>query len=105
MILTGAPRRVTGNETTVPRLLLSVSSWAEEARSRANSEPKDGPQLRRHLGQLGELAVIGCVVSLDIRQVDDGRAQRRQFRVVGDVADPGLSATNETRRSQRLIVP
>jgi hypothetical protein len=77
---------------------------AAGVRFRAHTVFEDVSQLGRHLSELSELGMVGGVVSLDIRQVDDRRAQRRQILDVGIVADASLPAGNECRRPQRLVV-
>jgi hypothetical protein len=52
---------------------------AAGVRFRGHTVFEDVSQLGRHLSELSELGMVGGVVSLDIRQVDDRRAQRRQI--------------------------
>ena len=56
---------------------------AAGVRSRAHTVLEDVPQLGRHLSELSELGMVGGIVSLDIRQVDDRRAECRQILDVG----------------------
>lgn len=65
MILTGAPRSVTGKATIDP-IAFPAASLAGGARPRADAVLEDIAQLRRHLGRLGELVMVGRVVGLDI---------------------------------------
>ena len=69
-----------------------------------DSRGENRPQLGSDRGELHELAVIDRVVCLDVAQIDDRRAERRQFGAVRRVADPVLSPGNETRNPQRLVV-
>ncbi len=103
MILTGAPRSVAGNAMTEPRVF-PTASQRRHPRDVFQSRARVAPQPGRDLGELGELVVIARVVRLDVAQVDHRRAERRQFRDVGVIADPGVSAPDELRSPQRPVV-
>ena len=65
---------------------------------------ENAAQFRRDGGELIEFVVVRGIVGLHVGQVDHGRAQRRQLRRVGVIADSGNAAADGPGEPQRFVV-
>ena len=90
MILIGAPSIVSGNETTEPTPLTALSPTSPCSMIFRYSLGENAAQLGPDGGELDEFVVIRGIGRLDVRQIDDRRAQR------GSSAVSGLSPTRVT---------
>ena len=104
MILIGAPRIVSGSETTAPTPLTAVCAHVACLVICRYSPGENAAQLGPDGGELSEFVVVRGVGRLEVDQVDDRRAQRRELGDIGVVADPRDAARDGSGEKQRSIV-
>ena len=104
MILIGAPRIVSGNETTEPTPLTAVWPTSLALVISRYSPGENAAQLGRDGGELSEFVVVRGIGRLEVRKVDDRRAQRGELGDIGVVADPRDAARDGSGQKQRSII-
>ena len=104
MILIGAPRIVSGSETTAPTPLTAVWPTSLALVISRDSPRENAAQLGRDSGELSEFVVVRGVGRLEVRKVDDRRAQRGELRDIGIVADPRDAARDGSGQKQSSII-
>ena len=104
MILIGAPRIVSGSDTTAPTPLTAVCPHVASLMVSRYPPGEHAAQFGPDRRELGEFVVVRRVGRLDVRKVDDRRAQRGKLRNIRIVANPRDAPRNGPGQKQRSIV-
>lgn len=56
------------------------------------------PHLRRNLGELRELIMVAGINGFDVRHINNDRAERRKFRIVGIRSETLFASGNKIRK-------